>query len=336
MRAGPPSRIVACVLVMAAATALGIALQRSGPPITYLTFFPALFACTRIAGRTGGLLAIGLSVPGILWLLPPSGSFLVNHSVATWTTFAIYLASGYVVVSTTARLQDAVRARDRLLAQRDDFLRMVSHDLRSPLGAVLMQADVQLRGARARGEAPVVSGLESIRRNAARMQGMIDELVDTVQLEAGRFQLKPQRLELASWLTEALSHAALETGRIRTEVPADLPPMEVDPARLERVVLNLLSNALKYSPPEAEVVLRAERAGAELLVSVRDHGPGIPPDEIRLLFERFHRASTARQEGLGLCLYIARLIVEAHGGRIWVTSSVGAGSTFQFTLPLAP
>jgi two-component system phosphate regulon sensor histidine kinase PhoR len=109
-----------------------------------------------------------------------------------------------------------------------------------------------------------------------------------------------------------------------------------DPSRLERILTNLISNALKYSPPEAEVVVRAERVDSCLQVSVVDRGIGIAPEDLPHLFERFYRTRGSRKaEGLGLGLYITRMLVEAHGGRIWAESELGKGSTFSFTLPLA-
>jgi signal transduction histidine kinase len=111
----------------------------------------------------------------------------------------------------------------------------------------------------------------------------------------------------------------------------------VDIERFERATINLITNALKYSPPESTVVVRVSRSNEEALVSVHDQGWGIPADELPYVFDRFYRAKTGKKvgEGLGLGLYIARLIAEAHGGRIWVESEVGKGSTFVFSLPLA-
>ena len=119
------------------------------------------------------------------------------------------------------------------------------------------------------------------------------------------------------------------------EVPDDLPPVFADYARLERIVINLLTNALKYSSPETPVIIRAQQQGAMVGVSITDHGRGITPEDISHLFEQFYRAKREHgTEGIGLGLYITKRLVEAHGGHIRVESEVGKGSTFSFTLPV--
>jgi two-component system phosphate regulon sensor histidine kinase PhoR len=128
-----------------------------------------------------------------------------------------------------------------------------------------------------------------------------------------------------------------EGKRVRIDVPEGLPAVKADPARLERVMMNLLTNALKYSPSDTEVVVAVSRGDGSVVVSVSDKGPGIPSDELLHLFERVYRtrATREREEGLGLGLYISRMLVEAQGGRIWAESEVGKGSTFFFSLPAA-
>ncbi len=125
--------------------------------------------------------------------------------------------------------------------------------------------------------------------------------------------------------------------RVRIEIDEVLPPVSANPEALERILANLVSNALKYSPADAEVSLGIERQGDEAVVSVRDRGIGIAADDLARLFERYYRAKGTRErsDSLGLGLYITKGLVEAQRGRIWVESEVGKGSTFCFTLPLA-
>ena len=129
----------------------------------------------------------------------------------------------------------------------------------------------------------------------------------------------------------------LQTERVRLEGPADLPPADADPGRVERILVNLLSNALKYSEAPAPVMVTLARQGDELLISVADQGRGIAPEELPRLFERYFRAQAGleRRDSLGLGLYITKGLVEAHGGRIWVESEPGRGTAFHFTLPVA-
>jgi signal transduction histidine kinase len=124
--------------------------------------------------------------------------------------------------------------------------------------------------------------------------------------------------------------------RLTIEIPADLPPVLVDPDLLERILLNLLTNAMKYSPPESPVTLAASRTGGEVLISVTDRGAGIAAADQPRLFERFYRPQGFRRaDSVGLGLYITRMLVEAQGGRIRVESEPGKGSTFSFSLPVA-
>lgn len=232
-----------------------------------------------------------------------------------------------------------ITAQHELEEQREDILRAISHDLRSPLSAILGQAQLlarrldkpELEGARGSAEAIVVS--------ARRMNAMIQDLVDAARLESGQLRLNREAIELRSFTADLLRRLepVLETGRVRVEVPEGLPSVYADPDRLERILTNLLSNALKYSPPGTEVTVRAVQRDGEIVVSVSDRGPGIPPEDLPKLFQRYARTAVgeARRDGLGLGLYITRKLVEAHGGRIWVDSQVGVGSTFSFSLPIA-
>jgi signal transduction histidine kinase len=147
-------------------------------------------------------------------------------------------------------------------------------------------------------------------------------------------------LNLLQFVSEVVEHvgAPADRERIQIETTEWVPPVSADPARLERALMNLLTNALKYSPPDSPVVVRVACGDGEAVISVSDRGPGIPPEELPHLFQRYYRSrsTTAKKVGgLGLGLYITRLIAEAHRGRVWVESEPGQGSTFYFALPLA-
>jgi len=201
---------------------------------------------------------------------------------------------------------------------------------------VLGQAQVILRAAEAGETQRIVQSANAIITSARRMNAMIQDLVDLTRLEAGQVRLARQPVELQSFIWDLLerSKPVMDVRRIRLEIPADLPAVSADPGRLERILTNLLTNALKYSPPDTEVIVRAVRTDEEIQVSVTDRGVGIAPEDLPHIFERFYRARGVRKvEGLGLGLYITKMLVEAHGGRIWVESELGRGSTFYFTLP---
>ena len=168
------------------------------------------------------------------------------------------------------------------------------------------------------------------------MDVMVQELVDSTLIEASQIRLNRRSLDITAVANELMDRlsGALEMRRVRLESPADLPRVWADPYRLERILTNLVSNALKYS--SGEVVITLSPLEAEVVTEVLDHGQGIPQDELPRLFRRYYRANTSgKRQGLGLGLYISRGLVEAHGGRIWVESEIGVGSRFSFTLPTA-
>jgi len=170
------------------------------------------------------------------------------------------------------------------------------------------------------------------------MNAMILDLVDSARLEANQLRMEPASVDLRSFVLDLQGRlaGALAMDRVRVQIPEGLPQVSADPNRLERILTNLLSNALKYSEPETEVFVGAERQDGMVRVWVSDSGVGIAEEDIPQLFQRFYRAKSGRKaEGLGLGLYITRMLVEAHGGKIWVESDLGKGSTFSFTLPLA-
>jgi signal transduction histidine kinase len=224
----------------------------------------------------------------------------------------------------------------QLEEQREDLIRAVSHDLRNPLAVVLGQAQIALRYAE---KVDLVrKSAEAIDTSARRMNVMIQDLVDVARMEGGQLRLDKRPTDLISFLYDLLERVktVMHAERIKIDITQEIPPVAADPDRLERILVNLLSNALKYSPPETEVTLSARRKGDEVIVSVADRGLGIAPQDVSQLFQRYYRAKGARKtEGLGLGLYISRMLVEAHGGHIWVESETGQGSTFHFTLPAA-
>ncbi len=226
-----------------------------------------------------------------------------------------------------------------LQEQREDLVRMVSHDLRSPLTAVQGQAQLLSRQLRRSGQnGRLVQSAEAIVTGAKRMNAMIQDLVDMARVESRQLALARASVELRPFVFDLKQRLAgvLDTARLRMAIPEKLPPVWADPNRLERILTNLLSNALKYSDPETEVVVTAEGVGEAVEISVIDRGVGISDEDLPHIFDRFYRAKRARKAtGLGLGLYITRMLVEAHGGQIRAESEPGKGSTFFFSLPSA-
>jgi signal transduction histidine kinase len=231
------------------------------------------------------------------------------------------------------RAQEAIRARD-------EVLRVVSHDLRNPIGAVSMGAEILLEDApQALRDGPFGGTLRAIRNSAERADRMIEDLLDVSRIEAGRLSMEPYPERLAPLLEEAVeSHRHLARERridLHYRASDALPSVLADRGRLLQIFGNLLGNALKFTPAGGTVELGAEWDGDELRCYVEDTGPGIPQEQLPHLFDRFWQARRADRRGLGLGLTIVQGLVEAHGGRIWVESEVGRGTRFSFTLPVA-
>ena len=230
------------------------------------------------------------------------------------------------------------RARsDDAVATRDDFLGIVSHDLRNMLGAVmgfarLIESD-ELEGNNAQ---RVVAHALRIRRAGSRMNRLVGDLVDVASIQAGRLAVTREMGDPAGVVTEAIDtfgEQARASGiSFVVELEPSLPEAAFDAARILQVLVNLLGNAIKFTPPKGVVTVRVTRAEGEMCFAVSDTGVGVPSDHLETIFERFLQVSHDRR-GVGLGLYIAKCIVRGHGGRIWATSTLGEGSTFSFTLP---
>ncbi|MCP3140326.1 sensor histidine kinase [Pyxidicoccus xibeiensis] len=229
---------------------------------------------------------------------------------------------------------------DAALVTRDDFLGMVSHDLRSLLGGIAVSTAFLVK------EAPpddsgkkVVKRAESIQRFTARMNRLIGDLLDVVSIEAGQLHVRAEPDDVTRVLQESVDvfQPAATAQGIALSLAGPPGPLlaNFDRERILQVLANLLSNALKFTREGGRIELRAEPQGPWCRVSVTDTGSGIPPDQLDAVFVRFRQVNKFDRRGHGLGLHISKCIVEAHDGRIWAESSLGTGSTFHFTLPLA-
>jgi signal transduction histidine kinase len=233
------------------------------------------------------------------------------------------------------------RARsDEKIAHRDDFLAIVSHDLRNLLGGIVLSSSSLSRTASEtdEGKRIVVAG-KRIQLYAARMNRLIGDLVDVVSIDAGKLScaiVRSDPLALIAETLETFRRAAEEKGIVlESKVTGTLPQAALDCERILQVFANLVSNALKFTSRGGKICIQGERSGNQVHFSVSDTGVGISENRFDAVFLRFWQATTNDPRGTGLGLYISKSLVEAHSGRIWIESKVGQGSTFHFTVPVA-
>ena len=230
-----------------------------------------------------------------------------------------------------------VSERREVERMKDEFVSVVSHELRTPLTSLRGSLGLLASG-RAGAIPPHGQRLLDIAvQNTDRLVRLINDILDLERLRSGKHELEPRPTPASELLRSAadVMEAMADRAKVRLSVVPSPVPVMADPDRILQVITNLVSNAIKFSPPEGAVTLQAEREGGLVLFSVRDQGRGIPHDKLELIFERFQQvdSSDARQKGgTGLGLAICRGIVEQHGGRIWAESDPGEGSTFFFTL----
>jgi signal transduction histidine kinase len=221
---------------------------------------------------------------------------------------------------------------------KDEFLGQVSHELRTPLTIIHGYSELIVDGM-LRDEEAIRQSADEIHTSSALMLRLVDDLLDTSRLEAGRVELQPVVLDLGNWLIRLVTGfgQATPSHRIVADVCEPLPTVSADPDRLGQVMNNLLSNAARYSPAGTVIRVSADVVGEGIEIKVSDQGAGIAADDRERIFEKFYRGkhgATLAVRGTGLGLAVARQLIEAHGGGIGVQSTPGRGSTFWVRLPL--
>jgi signal transduction histidine kinase len=307
--------------------------------------FLAMSGALRLSKRSAkqsALLALGL-----FWFSAVAGNL---SAFATFALGAELLALGILSVVVTDLVRRVASNEVKRLAfselyqqaqqtadAREEVLRIVSHDLRNPLGTIGMSASLML-------EIPLsdeerAKHLRTIKRAGERMNRMIQDLLDVARFEAGRLSVKPAAVDIAALLSEAEAMlrplAAERSLALDVNVAVSSAAITADSGRILQLLSNLVGNAIKFTPPGGRISIRATDDAQNTVFAVSDTGPGIPADKQERVFNHFWQGDPHDRRGIGLGLAISKGIVEAHGGRIWVESVVGSGTTFFFTLPKA-
>jgi K+-sensing histidine kinase KdpD len=364
-------RIAACAGALALVTG-AIELLKGHVPVLSLAVL-YLLAIIPVAVAWGIVYAVGVAIGSMLafnfFLLPPLYTLTIQDD-RNWFALLVFVVTAIVVSELASRsrrraeeaeaallaLRELTEERERLAEERERLaaealeaealrrsdamktavLRAVSHDLRSPLMAILTSA-----GALSHGELSLDPDdrrelTETILGEAERLDRIVRNLLDLSRLQAGAAAPEPGDWPADDLVLQALD--GVEAGnRVEVVLPEDDPPLvRADRHQIERIVANLVENALRYSPPEEPVLVQVREFGSEVLVRVVDHGPGISVHEAERIFEPFQRGSLdSPTRGAGLGLAIARGFAEANGGRVWVESHQGQGAAFVLALPVA-
>jgi PAS domain S-box-containing protein len=249
--------------------------------------------------------------------------------------FAEDLARLTALALDNARLHDTVRAS---LRARDEMVGVVSHDLRNPVAAVKMLSRTLLRAGETDGKQAYES-IELIAQAAEQMDALIRDLLDVNRLDAGKLMISAVPVDPSVLLTDSLQTlrplvAEKEIG-LDLQLETSLPKVMADRERIQQALSNLVGNAIKFSPAGSKIVVRTRRETDGVTISVLDNGKGIASDQMSRVFDRYWQSSRTDRQGAGLGLAIAKGIVEAHGGRIWIESRAGEGTTASFSLPFA-
>jgi K+-sensing histidine kinase KdpD len=334
-------RLAVSAVAVAAVTGAVYGLEQVAPVLSLGILY--LFAVLPVAVFYGLWWALGVSIASMLafnfFFLPPRHTLALTDS-ENWVALAVFVVTSVVVseLATRARRRsfaaaeaDALRRSD---AAKTAVLHAVSHDLRSPLTAIRVAAGGLESGTLALDADDRAALLETIRLETARLERLVANLLDLSRLEAG---VAPAHREL--WPVDELVSRALEAlgadaARVDVSLDGEAPLVRVDAAQLERVLVNVLENALRFSSPADPVELVVSSTGDDVLVTIADRGPGLDPESLERIFEPFEHGR-AGGEGTGLGLAIARGFAEANGCRLWAQPRPGSGASFRLALPSA-
>jgi PAS domain S-box-containing protein len=267
----------------------------------------------------------GIVIGGLFFGHPKPAMFTREHE-----SLVESIASQAAISLENARLYQEVQS---LSAKKDEFIGFASHELRTPLTTITGYLQMVE-------ESPDIIRhvTPKLKKQVARLVAIISDLLDISKIQAGKFELNQTTISLRSIIKESVDSARQlsTTHEIEYKIPNEELFLYVDATKINQVLLNILSNAIKYSPNNKEIELNAERFGDEVEISISDHGRGIPKEHLDQVFTQFYRVAPNNNqiEGLGLGLYLCKEYVEAHHGKIWAESEVGKGTTMHITLPI--
>jgi PAS domain S-box-containing protein len=253
--------------------------------------------------------------------------------ILLWNSANLYAADGKTVIATIAQGQD-ITERKRVEQMKDEFIGLVSHELRTPMTVITGSLKTAMSEGISIQDKQTL--LENAIEGAGALSAILENLLELSRYQTGRLQIHREAVDLSSIANNIIEKLKphSEGHSFRREFASKLPFVEADPMRVERIIYNLLENAVKYSPENSEIKIFAQKKGEQIITGIADKGIGISKEDQDRIFEPFERLGKAARQGLGLGLVVCKRLVEAQGGQIWVESEPGKGSTFYFSLPV--
>ena len=337
------------IVVMLAFAFRMAAVPFTGRGAPYVLFFGAILMCSFSIGSWSGICALLLSAPLATYFFVFQNGFATSEVIYQISLFSIEAIILIVFIDSIQRskalaersTEDAKRSAreaERLAKLHDSLLTTVSHDLKTPLTSMLLNSEILIRAAAGKKLEAVQSHAEKIKSSIENIKTFIEGILDFSTIESGNLVLLPQScapsaiLDEVTELLEPIAHA--KSIALQKQI-SDLPWIECDRVRVMQVLNNLVGNAIKFTHPGEKIILRARQlADEKIIFEIQDAGPGVPQAEQAHIFDRYWQAEKAQRQGHGLGLSIAKGVVEAHHGQIWMENNPTGGSTFSFTLPI--
>ncbi len=338
---GHAERLAVSAVAVAVVTGAVFALKTVAPVLGLAILY--LLAVLPVAVLYGLGYALSVSIASMLafnfFFLPPLHTLELTDS-ENWVALGVFVVTAIVVseLATRARRRAFAAAEADTLRRSDAaktaVLHAVSHDLRSPLTAIRAAAEGLESGSLQLGDEDRAGLLETIRLETARLERLVANLLDLSRLEAGAAPAQRELWPVDELVSRALDALGAEASRVSVALDGEAPLVRVDAAQLERVLANVLENALRFSSPPDPVELVVSSTGDDVLVRITDHGPGLEAESLERIFEPFEHGRGGR-EGTGLGLAIARGFAEVNGSRLWAEPRPGSGAAFVLAMPSA-
>jgi two-component system sensor histidine kinase KdpD len=332
--------LAASLLCVALATALIYPLREFAPAVsTGVVYMLAVLVVSIYWGLWLGLFtAVASTAAFNFFHIPPTGNLDIANG-ENWVALGVFLTAAAIASSLAERPRSRAREAETDALRRSDetktaLLRTVSHDLRSPLTAIMAAGEALSSERIADGDRRVLA--EAIGAEASRLSSLVDKLLDLSRLEAGHAPPRTDWCSIEEVITAAVEDLGERGDRVEVAVDRDLPFVRADATQLERALVNLLENAVRFSV-DGRALVRARALVDRVALEVVDRGPGIPDEDLDRVFEPFYQRPDDRsREGSGLGLAIVRGLVEVNGGRVWAESAPGQGAVFVVEMPLGP